>query len=209
LPNNVVRANFNPGTAPATNLDFAAEYAVKAAWTPGAVQTTALAGNGYGEAPIGDNQGAFAGAFTTGPDVFTVTFDNATNTATVLFDQAVYGTTPGKYVLLDANGTPLPGGTGQQAGPVAAEGTTGSYQVTVSFTGASVTNAKALEIQGPMTAGAAAATTASFPVGTPNVQQIVSPTGAAAVLKPGAKVHWVRVAVKHHGRHTTHKRHKR
>jgi hypothetical protein len=203
LPNNVVRGQFQP----LPNLQHVSEYAVKAAVNPGAVQTTALAGNAYGEVPIGGNQGAFAAGFTTGPDAFRVTFDAATNTATVLFDQRVFATTPASFVLLDANGTPLPGGTGQQAGPAATIATTpGSYLITVSFTGASVADAKALEIKGPLATpvGLAAAftSTGNSPF---NIQQIVSPTGAAAVLKPGAKVHWVRVAVK---KHHTKKHHK-
>jgi hypothetical protein len=107
-------------------------------------------------------------------------------------------------VLLDANGTPLPGGTGVQAGPLATgNDNTGPYVITVSFTGASVASAKALEIKGPLVGGSAAFTAFSG-----NVQQIVSPVGAAAVLKPGAKVHWVKVAVKKHHVIKKHKHHK-
>jgi hypothetical protein len=205
LPNNVVRAFFDASTF--GNVQTFFEYGVKAAVSPGAVQTSAVAGNGYGESPIGGNQGAFGSAFTTGPDAFRVTFDTATNTATVLFDQRVFGTgNPGSFVLLDANGTPLPGGTGVTDGPAATGATTpGSYLITVSFTGASVANAKALEIKGPgaTPAGLAAASTGTFDGFSD--QQIVSPTGAAAVLKPGAKVHWVRIAVK---KHHTNKHHK-
>jgi hypothetical protein len=204
LPNNTVRAFF---LNPIRLLPAVFEYAVKAdvlqAAPAAGVQTTALVGNDFGEVPIGDNQGAFAAGFTTGPDVFRVTFDAATNTAAVLFDQRVFFTTPSSFVLLDANGTPLPGGVGQQAGPVSANATTpGSYVITVSFTGASVAGAKALEIKGPQAGPAAASTHILF--GTNNVQQIVSPTGAAAVLKRGAKVHWVRVAVKKHKKHSRH-----
>lgn len=201
LPNNVVRVFFN-------ELPHEYEAAVKADVMPGAVVTkTGGVGNGFGELPIGGNQGAFAAGFSTGPDAFRVTFDNATNTASVLFDQRVMGTNASSFVLLDANGTPLPGGVGQTAGPDAADTTTpGPYVITVSFTGASVANAKALEIQGPLTFETAAAEASLAP----NVQQIVSPTGAAAVLRPHAKVRWVRVAVKHHQhqRHRTkHKKH--
>ena len=120
------------------------------------------------------------------------------------FDQRVYGTVPSSFVLLDANGTALPGGTGGQAAP-----TNGAPIITVSFTGASVANAKALEIKGPLaTASAFAAAVTSAPAAYPTIQQIVSPVGAASVLRPGAKVHWVRVAVrKHHGAkaHRTHR----
>jgi hypothetical protein len=205
LPNNVVRAFFDASTF--GNVQTFFEYGVKAAVSPGAAQTAAVAGNGYGSSPIGGNQGAFAAGFTTGPDAFKVTFDTATNTATVLFDQRVFGTTPSSFVLLDTNGNPLPGGSGVAAGPPATAGTTpGSYLITVSFTGASVANANALEIKGPEAtpAGMSAATTATFDGF--SVQQIVSPTGAAAVLKPSAKVLWVKVAIKHHKHHKRHKR---
>jgi hypothetical protein len=216
LPNNVVRAFFSPTTFPGGfDLRTIAEYEVKAAVTPGAVQRPNTVGNPYGEAPIGDNQGAFGGGFTTGPDAFRVTFDAATNTAAVLFDQRVYATTPSSFVLLDANGTALPGGTGVQAGAVATPATTpGTFVITVSFTGAAVTNAKALEIKGPLATphGFAAVFTGIGSTEDSNVQDIVSPTGSAAVLKPGAKVHWVRVALKKHPTHHAlrhHRSHKR
>jgi hypothetical protein len=189
LPNNVVRAFF---VAPGAALSHEKEYAVKAAIVPGAVQTTGTVGNGFAEVPIGGNAGAFAGAFTTGPDAFNVNFDNTTNTASVKFDQRVFGTVPSSFVLLDANGTPLPGGTGQQAAP-----TNGAPIITVSFTGVSVSQAKALEIKGPLAtpfAGAAAVTANGYPT----IQQIVSPVGAASVLTPGSKVHWVRIHLRKH-----------
>jgi hypothetical protein len=198
LPNNLVRAFF---VAPGASLSGFREYGVKASVIPGAMQTTALVGNGFNEMAIGGNSGAFAAAFTTGPDAFKVTFDNATNTAAVTFDQRVFGTTPSSFVLLDANGTPLPGGVGFQAGPP-----TGPKIITVSFTGASVGKAKALEIKGPLAAPliSAAATTGLYPT----VQQIVSPIGSAAVLRPGAKVHWTRVPLHRHAVKRHHKTHR-
>jgi hypothetical protein len=205
LPNNVVRAYFdNSPTLLPIGSPSVYETLVKAAVTPGAAQTTGLVGNGFGEAPIGGNQGAFATGFTEGPDAFKVTFDNATNTAAALFDARVFFTNAPQFVLLDANGTPLPGGTGVAAGPLASGGdNTGPYVITVSFTGASVANAKALEIKGPLLGPSAASTRFSG-----GVQQIVSPVGAAAVLKPGAKVHWVKVAVKKHHVIKKHRHHK-
>jgi hypothetical protein len=203
LPNNVVRVFF-----PTQSVQ---EYLVKASVTPGAVHPAASVAGGlnntWGEVPIGDNQGAFAEGFTTGPDAFRVTFDNATNTATVLFDQRVFGTNHSSFILLDANGTPLPGGTGVAAGPAAtAPQTPGPYQITVSYTGASVANAKALEIAGIPTATAPAAFTAFGPLGS-SVQQVVSPTGAAAILKPGSKLRFVKIAVHSKKHHKTHKKH--
>jgi hypothetical protein len=211
LPNNVVRAFFNPVTGPSAGASLPGydEYAVKAAVTPGAVGSTAAVGNGYGEAPVGDNQGAFASGFTTGPDAFRVTFTTSTNTATVLFDQRVFATTPTSFVLLDANGTPLAGGTGVAAGPAANTTTTpGSYLITVSFTGGSVANAKALEIKGP--AASPGVTAAAFTYfnndEADTVQQIVSPTGSSAILKPGSRLHFVKVALKHSKKHAKHQK---
>jgi hypothetical protein len=210
-----VRAFFTGAAFPERMLNTQHEYAVKAAVQTGpsagdgtavaAWRTPALVGNGIGEVPIGGNAGAFGAGFTTGPEAFRVTFDSATNTATVLYDQRVFFNTADSYVLLDANGTPLPGGVGVLAGPAATGATTpGSYVVTVSFTGASVSNAKALEIKGIGASPSAAAAGASVdPEG--NAQQIVSPTASAAVLRRGAKVHWVHVALK---KHHTKKHHK-
>lgn len=213
LPNNVVRAFYSPTLGGLNSQNFY-EYYVKAAVTPGAVQTPALRGNGYGEAPVGDNQGAKAQGFTTGPDAFRVTLNSTTNTAAVLFDQRVFGATPSSFVLLDANGTPVPGGVGQQAGPPASPGTTPSpYVITVSFSGVAVASARALEIKGPLPtpSGSAAALTGlqigvtpppTVPPDDVNVQQIVQPTGSAA-----ANIHFVRVAVKK--AHKTPKKHSR
>jgi hypothetical protein len=224
LPNNVVRAYYSPTTGPSAGSDTRGyyEYLVKASVLPGAVVPTGPGAggpvgglpNGYGEAPIGDNQGAFASGFTSGPDAFRVTFTNATNTATILFDQRVFGTTPSSFVLLDANGTPLPGGTGTAAGPAASvTQTPGSYQITVSFTGGSVANAKALEIRGPAAApGTAAAAFTYFTSNeAANVQQIVSPTGSAAILKPGSKLRFVKVhaTTKHHKKHKKSRKHRK
>ena len=64
----------------------------------------------YGSVPVGDNAGAFARGFTTGPDATAVTFNSTTGQAVVSFDQRVDLVTampdPAGFVLLDANGSP-------------------------------------------------------------------------------------------------------
>jgi hypothetical protein len=47
--------------------------------------------NSPGAVPIGDNSGAFARGFTTGADMFAVSFDSVNHTATIMLDQRVDG----------------------------------------------------------------------------------------------------------------------
>jgi hypothetical protein len=182
------------------------EFDVKASVLPGAatVLNEPASGNTYGSVPVGDNAGAFARGFTTGPDATGVTFNSTTGQAVVSFDQRVNLTTvPPKqvgFVLLDQDGTPVASAaaTGATGVPSAA----GPVQITVSFPPAAFAVAKALEICGPPdNVGVFAApaecggtviggTVVSSGISWPNVQQIVTPFATSAVLRPGAKAHW-------------------
>jgi len=186
------------------------EYDVKASVFPGAVTVLnePTSGNTYGSVPVGDNAGAFARGFTTGPDATGVTFNSTTGQAVVTFDQRVdLVTTPPKpagFILLDQDGTPVASAaaTGATGVPSAA----GPVQITVSFPPAAFAVAKALEICGapdnigtltpPAECGATVQlqTVQSSGAGIvghdPNVQQILTPFATSAVLRPGAKAHW-------------------
>jgi hypothetical protein len=200
----------NTATTGTVNVTFAAgsqfnEYNVKAAVYPSAATVLNEPGvsNTYGEVPVGDNAGAFARGFTTGPDATAVTFNSTTGQAVVSFDQRVDLITdtpdPSGFVLLDSNGSPVAGAaaTGISGVPSAA----GPVQVTVDYPPAAFSVAKAIEICGepsdistaqpaecgPGTGGGSVFS--SFEQD-PNVQQILSPFATSAVLKAGSHAHW-------------------
>jgi hypothetical protein len=210
----------NTATTGTVTVPFASgsqfnEYDVKASVFPGAVTVLNEPGSGntFGSVAVGDNAGAFARGFTTGPDATGVTFNSTSGQAVVSFDQRVdLVTTPPNtlgFVLLDQDGTPVASApaTGATGIPSAA----GPVQITVSFPPAAFAVAKALEICGPpdnintRLAGTFAAP-AECPAGVtggtvfsdhlpccgewPNVQQIISPFATSAVLRPGARAHW-------------------
>lgn len=193
------------------------EYDVKASVSPGAVtvlNSVPAALNTFGSVPVGDNAGAFARGFTTGPDAVGVTFNSTLGQAVVTFDQRVSllgGSLPNEagFVLLDNDGTPVVAATATAATGVPSPA--GPVQVTVTFPTAAFVVAKALEICGTpddlagtllAPKGPISAAPVECPAGThtgsvfasfalnPNVQQILSPFATSAVLKPGAKVHW-------------------
>jgi hypothetical protein len=175
------------------------EYDVKATVTVGGA--TGLNGanpSTGGSVPVGDNAGAFARGFTSGPDAVGATFASATGDATVTFDQRVFGdgtpNVPAGFVLLDQNGTPISGGAGANINFVPAAA--GPMQVTVHFNPTAISLAKAIEICGPpdtlfTTAPAECAGSPGGSVFTsglvpglnePNVQQILSPFAVSAKL---------------------------
>jgi hypothetical protein len=176
------------------------EYDVKAEVDPAAaVGLNSGLDSTLGSAPVGDNAGAFARGFTTGPDAVGVTFASGPGNATVTFDQRIFSNItpiPAGFVLLDANGSTVVGGVGQSVNFVPAAA--GAMQVTVHFSPTAFATAKALEICGPpdntalapavaapveCTAGSTGGSVFTFPgPGAPNVQQILSPFATSAVL---------------------------
>ncbi|MDQ2738263.1 MAG: hypothetical protein M3Y35_06545 [Actinomycetota bacterium] len=175
---------------------------------PGCAAVSSTLPNGpnvTGSAPIGGNAGAFASGFSTAPDAFTATFDTLTNTASVLFDQRVFGANPANFALLDSGGNAIagaqtvsscpPGTAGYPCG--LADGSTGpgSYVVYLGYPAPAVQvgNGRALEIKGSLGSVAGAGAFAAFagsvfntvapgaaPPDSINVQQIVSPASTAA-----------------------------
>jgi hypothetical protein len=192
-----------------------------------------------GSVPVGDNAGAFARGFTSGPDAVAATFASATGDATVTFDQRVFGdgvnpNVPTGFVLLDQSGTPISGGTGTNINFVPAAA--GPMQVTVHFNPTAISLAKAIEICGPpdavvaakpaeCTTGLVDASTGSVftsglsPAGNapnePNVQQILSPFAVSAKLIKRVTVFKPKAAAhakkhaKKHAKVRKHRSHKR
>jgi hypothetical protein len=161
--------------------------------------------NTYGEVPVGDNAGAFARGFTTGPDATAVSFNSAAGTATFTFDQRLdisggFVADPTGFILLDQDGTPIPSATATDV--TATPSAAGPVQVTVDFPPAAFSVAKAVMICGtpsPAVAGFAAqpacngnnsGTVFSSFEDDPNAQQILSPFATSAVLKTGSHAHW-------------------
>lgn len=161
--------------------------------------------NVTGSVPIGGNAGAFASGFSTAPDAFNTSFDTLTNTASVLFDQRVFGATASNFALLDSGGNAIsgantvsscpPGAAGYPCGLATGVTTPGSYVVYLGYPAPAVQvgNGKALEIKGSLGSVAGAGGFAAFagsvfntvapgaaPPDSINVQQIVSPAATAA-----------------------------
>jgi hypothetical protein len=127
----VVRATFNG------DLSKYIEYAVQAYVFNEAVsaENSPFENNTDGSHAVGDNAGAFARGFTTAPDVFLVTFNQAAETATVSVDQRVCGgcVNPDDFKLKsNVDDTTVDSGllVGGSGGPVA-----NPTQLTVTFPG--------------------------------------------------------------------------
>jgi hypothetical protein len=127
--------------------------------------------NTAGGLPAGGNAGAFATGFTVAPEALTVSFDNATSVANVLFDQRFATADPSRFKLIDDQGSQIAaaaisvsGGGAPAAGRVTAQ---------VTFPAGTLAGARSLLIQegGVVTAGGLNGT---------NVPQVISPTAAAA-----------------------------
>ncbi len=178
---------------------------------------------------VGGNVGAFATGFTNAPDARGVTFDNASGTVIVDFDQRVnpVNMTAADYVLHAADGTVLSPPLGapsvtQSSGPSDAF-------VALQYTPQELSQAAFLEIDGsdfPFFAGTSAVSTfggASFTAAKNVVQEIAPSAPASAFLPVGSHVHSVvRVPARgqvslpvaegrtsHNNAHKKHKAHKK
>ncbi|MGI8904034.1 MAG: hypothetical protein ACR2IP_10330 [Solirubrobacteraceae bacterium] len=177
-PNNTVRVTFNipflGASVPSSQFN---EYIVKAAVTSGAVtgQNTPFATNTPGSEPVGDNAGAFARGFTTGPDAFAATLNTTSGVATVFMDQRSVAAAGGGFFVLDQNGNTI-GNAGVATFPAQAAG---PQPLSVQFTPAQLSVAKNIELLGPPQFGFGSAITFA---GQLNVQQILSPTVTSSVL---------------------------
>ena len=157
--------------------------------------------NETGGVAVGDNAGAFATGFSTGPDARWVTFDNKTGTVTVQMDQRV---NPGSvdrerfcgffqvvtarcFVLLSSTGTVI---TDHPNSAAVVNNAPFQSQVVLTYPPADVQVATALSIGGnPVDHGGSAAYTFAGdgfgPQGT--VRQVISPTASATAFLDPAK----------------------
>ncbi len=181
-------------------LSVSSEFGVIAWVFPDAVKNadnTTGPGNAPGSANVGDNAGAFARAFTTGPDVFGVTASKSTGTVTVNVDDRISSTNPaGGFTLYDTTGNviaaPAPAVSFNSSAPP------GPAVVTLQYPASSLTNLGSVGFNFVMAEPAGTAAVFAFNDAV-NIPQIVSPVSSAAILK-GYKSYKA-----HH--HSSHKKH--
>jgi hypothetical protein len=156
---------------------FTHEAQVSGGSIDGAVTGTAGTSTAGG-LPTGGNAGAFATGFTTGPEALTVSFDNATSVATVLFDQRWATDNSAQFKLIDDQGSQISaaaisvtGGGAPSAGKTTAK---------ITFPNGTLAGARSLLIQeaGVITGGGFLGW---------NAPQVISPTAPAA--KKARKFH--------------------
>jgi len=212
------------------NLSPQAEFGVMAWVFPGAVEAadnpTPSGANIPGSANTNDNAGAFARAFTTGPDVFALTINKTTGVVAVNLDDRVNNVavgnacnsnipppapTPAPCIrLLDASGAVIAGGYtpsfNASAGP-------GPEQVLLQYPPSVLTNATQVQFLGGTSLWGGAAFTEPFPSAlvpedAQNVSQVVGqvPTGAILRAYHTAQA-WAKTHL-HHKHHKQHKHHK-
>lgn len=163
--------------------------------------------NSPGSEPVGDNAGAFARGFTTGPDAYATTINQLNGVVTVTFDQRVDFDTdfdPDNVCLYRADGTL--GGCDPLVNETTFPGP-GPQTVNLQFLPASATNATALQLEGisNVTGGWAFSTglaSQTQVLDAVNVNQALSPIGTAAVI------HSAKVAKHHSKKHHSKKHHK-
>ncbi len=163
---NTVRVPITFGAGGGTTFN---ELLVSGSTLAGAV-TGAGGPSTAGGLPTGGNAGAFASGFTVGPEALSVTFDNATDIARVVFDQRWNVDADPLFRLIDDQGSQI------AAVPINVSGggapTAGKTTAEITFPAGSVSGARSLLIQ----QSALSATVGSFE----NVPQVISPTAPAA-----------------------------
>ncbi len=201
-----VTANFS-GT-----LSARAEYAVEGWAANNAVEAadnvTPSGANMPGSAPIGDNAGAFASGFSTGPDVFGVSMNKTTGAVVVNLDQRIKAVGTGSISVIGADGNVIATATpstnfNSSAGP-------GPATLTLNYPPSQLTNATMLQFNGPPFA-AASLTSPLDPfdatiADSQNIPQIVEAVQSGAILK--AYKAYEKKHAKHHSskKHHSHKR---
>jgi hypothetical protein len=217
---NVVSVSFGQ------SLSSEAEYAVKAALFPGAVEPAANPvtryNNTFESVNLGDNAGALGRGFTTGADVFGVVFNASAATVTLDLDQRIFATDNNDICILNtagdqvANAHPVSADIPTQAaGPEAVVlhfvgGSSGpvAQGTMIAFGGAcgnsgSATKSDALSAE-INNNGQNTSSNGSWPFqgeGTPN--QIVAPVGS------GARLHAYHKSHKSHKKHHSKRNHRR
>ncbi len=193
---NTVTANFGGTLSPL------AEYAVWAWAQNGAVEAadnaTPSGANLPGSTPIGDNAGAFASGFTTGPDVFGVSMNKTTGAVVANLDQRIKTVATGNIAVIGLDGNVIATATpstnfNSSAGP-------GPATLTLNYPPSQLTNATMLQfLPGALTTSLGGATGQ-------NVSQIVEAVQSGAILK--AYRAYEKKHQKHHSskKHHSHKR---
>ena len=195
------------------------EYAVSA-WAGPAAVTAAdnispTGTNLPGAAPIGDNAGAFARGFTTGPDVFGVNINKSTGEVTADVDSRVIAVAPsffGHVTLLSDTGGPIAAG---YTASFNASAPAGPSQVQFTYPPSVLTNATQVQFLGgsgfPFGGGFPGAFTSPL-LATPdigldstNVSQIVGTVPSGAILRAYNARHVGRLVHKSH--HSNKKHH--
>jgi hypothetical protein len=179
--------------------------------------------NTVGGVAIGDNAGAAATGFTTGPDFGSVTFNTTNGTVTLQADQrinpATVTTAVNRWTLIANDGTVITS-TPQSAAVV--NNAPYQSQVVLTFLTNELQRATAIQVAGPPLCGndsAAFAAPAAFTFGggafTPQgtVCQVLSPTASGVAFHDPAKgkvhIRWHRLHVKAHRSHRHHAAYKK
>jgi hypothetical protein len=146
-------------------------------WTSGWVDAGGVTGAGgtstAGGLPAGGNVGAFATGFTIAPEALTVSFDNATDVASVLFDQRWQLADENDFKLIDDQGSQISAAALNVTGT--GSPTAGKITAQVTFPAGTLAGARSLLLQ----QNAVEVNTINFgPLG--NRPQVISPTAPAA-----------------------------
>jgi hypothetical protein len=156
-----------------TAMSEFSEYVVKGAVDAGAVTETSAPNipSVANALAAGDNAGAFARGFTTGPDVLAGLIHTTTGVLTLALDQRIFADAPGNIHLVDGTGfDTTPTGASSVAFPIQAGG---PEAVTVQFSPGQAVTAKNVAVR----AGALSTFFAS------NVSQVLSITTEASIVK--------------------------
>ncbi len=146
-------------------------------WVSGSANGNAVTGAGGastpGGLPAGGNAGAFATGFTIAPEALTVSFDNATDVAHVLFDQRWQDADENDFKLIDDQGSQIAAAALNVTG--SGSPTAGRITAEVTFPAGTLSGARSLLLQ----QNAVEVDVNLFgPLG--NRPQVISPTAPAA-----------------------------
>ena len=165
-----IRAVFNPGVS----MSQFNEFVVWGSANAGAVTNASapLLPNAADARPAGDNAGAFARGFTTGPDAFAATVSKSSGLVTIALDQRAFVATAAGIIAVDDTGFPIaPAPAGSVSFPTQAAG---PETITVQFSPGTVTTMTNLFL---------AAGSLVTILGESNVNQDLSVTSTASLLR--------------------------
>jgi hypothetical protein len=154
-----------------------AHESIVSAWSVAGAATGAGGASTAGGLPAGGNAGAFASGFTVAPEALTVSFDNATNVAHVLFDQRWQVDNSAMFRLIDDQGSQISAAAINVSG--AGAPTAGKTAADITFPAGTLSGARSLLIQTGAVSGNALGNGS-------NRTQVISPT--APGVAAGAQV---------------------